>query len=531
MAESVLGSLSPASGTLVSVPRRAIPGETDLATTHPELAAQLVDPNLATMVLAGSKRVVDWRCSAGHQWDAPIDKRAKRGFGCPYCSGRRVLAGYNDLATTRPDLAAELADQELAPGLSAGSHTSVTWRCALGHEWDAPVANRAAGRGCPYCAVPARAVLAGFNDLATTHPLVAKELVDSSLAVELSAGSNRMVEWRCAAGHGWTTSPNTRTSGRGCPYCTGRLTLAGETDLATVRPDLAAELVQQCHGTALAAGSNKKVRWRCADGHEWDATVANRVKRGSGCPYCSGLRAIAGRSDLGTLRPDLAAELVDRTIARELTLNSTRRVDWQCPLGHVYTAQVSNRSSNGSGCPFCAGRAVLLGFNDLATVRPDLAAELVDPDLAPSLTVSSGKRVDWRCPQGHLFVTTVDKRSQRGDGCPECAPHGFSQVSSGWFYLLAMPGRRVFKFGIANDIDSRLDKHRRQGFTEVIETIYFDSGADALAAEGALIRHARASGWGYGLTKSQMRDGWTETLLADDCGDDFTLSGFLAGIA
>ena len=33
-------------------------------------------------------------------------QRAAEGLGCPYCSGRKVLAGYNDLATTHPDIAA-----------------------------------------------------------------------------------------------------------------------------------------------------------------------------------------------------------------------------------------------------------------------------------------------------------------------------------------------------------------------------------------------------------------------------------------
>ncbi len=457
------------------------------------------------------------------------------------------------------------------------------------------MANRAAGRGCPYCS--GKRVLAGYNDLATVRPDLAEQLVDKALATELNLGSNKKVQWRCGADHTWTTSPNKRTTGRGCPYCAGKRPALGETDLATVRPDLTADLVDLAFGTALTVNSNKKVWWRCSRGHQWEATVANRVNASSGCPYCAGKRAILGETDLATLRPDVAGQLVDPALGSQLTVSSGRRVEWRCDLGHVYTSRVADKSA-GAGCPFCSGKAVLPGFNDLATVRPDLAAQLGDQILGTRLTVGSSKRVAWNCSLGHRYETAVHKRATRGDGCPycstparrvlpgfndlattrpdlaaelvdqtlatkltfgtpkktrwrcaeghewtssvsdrsfgngcpECTKHGYSQVSSGWFYLLAMPGRRVLKFGIANDLDQRVNKHRRQGFTEVVETIYYDSGADALAAEGALIKHARAAGWGYGLSRSQMRDGWTETLLADDCGDEFTLSGFLAGL-
>ena len=40
----------------------------------------------------------------GHEWQATVNDRST-GYGCPVCSGNTVLAGYNDLATTHPELA------------------------------------------------------------------------------------------------------------------------------------------------------------------------------------------------------------------------------------------------------------------------------------------------------------------------------------------------------------------------------------------------------------------------------------------
>ncbi|MBR7152241.1 MAG: zinc-ribbon domain-containing protein [Candidatus Methanomethylophilaceae archaeon] len=36
----------------------------------------------------------------------------------------------------------------------------------------------------------------------------------------------------------------------------------------------------------VKAYSNKKYWWICKEGHEWQATMNNRVKHKSGCPIC-----------------------------------------------------------------------------------------------------------------------------------------------------------------------------------------------------------------------------------------------------
>ena len=57
----------------------------------------------------------------------------------------------------------------------------------------------------------------------------------------------------------------------------------------------------------LKTRSNKKVWWRCSNGHSWQATVDNRAQ-GSNCPYCSKRKVLKGDNDLKTTHPDLARE-------------------------------------------------------------------------------------------------------------------------------------------------------------------------------------------------------------------------------
>ena len=102
----------------------------------------------------GSGKKVWWTCDKGHEWQAPVNNRNK-GRGCPYCSGNIVLKGYNDLQTINPTLAQEWnyeKNDNLKPeDFTANSGKKVWWRCSKGHEWQAAISSRNAGRGCPIC--------------------------------------------------------------------------------------------------------------------------------------------------------------------------------------------------------------------------------------------------------------------------------------------------------------------------------------------------------------------------------------------
>ncbi len=138
-----------------------IPGETDLATTHPLLAAEWDYVKNGALrpedVTHGSVKAVWWRCPKGHSYKARIFSRTS-GTKCPYCTGKKTLAGFNDLATTDPDVAAQWyypLNEGLSPRqVSRGSHKKGWWQCKEGHVWQAAVYSRTRERAsdCPVCA-------------------------------------------------------------------------------------------------------------------------------------------------------------------------------------------------------------------------------------------------------------------------------------------------------------------------------------------------------------------------------------------
>lgn len=131
-------------------------GVNDLWTTHPAVAALLIDPSVGLEVTSRSQRIADWKCPVDDRHETGRTSIANRtaGNGCAICGGRKIQAGINDLWTVAPALAGSLVDAEIGKTVGSHSEKKVEWRCDLfaEHTWMATPSARSAGRGCPPCA-------------------------------------------------------------------------------------------------------------------------------------------------------------------------------------------------------------------------------------------------------------------------------------------------------------------------------------------------------------------------------------------
>ena len=324
--------------------------------------------------------------------------------------------------------------------LSFGSSRKVWWQCEKGHEWEAAVWSRTSqGSGCPVFA--GHLVLPGANDLGTTNPDLAAQWHPTKNAgvtpQDVMCGSRRKVWWKCPEGHEWEASVKARSAGNGCPMCAGKVLIPGVNDLAAVNPSLAAEWHPEKNGILtphdVMAGARRKVWWKCPEGHEWQAVINARTGEQNGCPVCAGKKVIPGENDLETLYPLVAREWHPEKngdlTPQQVTAFSNRKVWWKCQLGHEWSTDIKERTSKQKGCPYCTGRRVLPGFNDLETMYPDIAAQWYQPfngTLTPrEVTVGSTKKVWWQCEEGHIWKSVIYSRTgSRKHGCPECAANG-----------------------------------------------------------------------------------------------------------
>ena len=350
------------------------PGINDLQTVNPQLAlewdAERNDADTPDNVAANNNKKAWWKCERGHCWQASISSR-NNGRGCPYCTNKKLLPGFNDLLTVAPELAIEWhceKNGDLRPeNILAGSHKFAWWMCSRGHEWQAKISQRRMGSGCPYDA--GKLVIVGETDLKTRYPDLCKEWDSDkngqSTPDVIACHSHKLYWWVCPKGHSYRSATTNRIRGNGCPYCSGKLPIVGETDFGTIHPELICEWdfeKNTLYPEHVVAGSHKKVFWRCKEGHSWKTAVYNR-HAGNNCPHCGKLQdkhiVIVGENDFMTVHPDIAGEWDNERNGdlrpQDVLPNSNRIVWWVCERGHHWKTKVQDRVK-GTICPRCKGK-------------------------------------------------------------------------------------------------------------------------------------------------------------------------------
>ena len=281
--------------------QKLLQGFNDLQTTYPQVAKEWnYKKNLKVTpkdVVAGTRTKVWWICKKGHEWEASIVDRTTNNLGCPICSNRKVMKGYNDLQSQYPTLMKQwdFSKNILKPDeISYHYDKKVWWVCDNGHRYECKVYDRVEkNTGCPYCANIK--VYPGFNDLATKCPHLLQEWNYNKnkdiKPTEISSQSNKKVWWRCKLGHEWETAAHNRFKGKGCPYCSNTKVLVSFNDLKTKFPLIASDWNYEKNNDIpenYLYGSSKKVWWKCKEGHEWEATIRDRTYGKTGCPICYG---------------------------------------------------------------------------------------------------------------------------------------------------------------------------------------------------------------------------------------------------
>lgn len=238
-----------ATGCPVCSGRTAGP-DTSLAATYPEIAAEWHPTRNGDVspqdVLPQTNSRFWWKCSEGddHEWEAYLPHRTADGQTCPFCRGCRPDS-TTSLAAVNPELAKEWhadLNGDWAPAhVLPYAKARAWWKCPQGtdHVWEATVASRSYGKGCPFCA--GKRPSEGYN-LAVCNPDVAAEWHPTKngdlTPLDVTPGQGKKVWWRCGSdsGHEWNASVAQRSSGSGCPYCV--LTMTSKIEVR-IRAELA----------------------------------------------------------------------------------------------------------------------------------------------------------------------------------------------------------------------------------------------------------------------------------------------------
>lgn len=336
-----------------------------LADANPELVKEWHPTKNGSLspkdVTAGSGKKVYWKCNQGHEWERTVVARS-RGSGCPICSNRQVLVGFNDLATTHPQLAEQwhpTKNGTLKPtDIVAGSETKVVWQCEYGHEWTTSAVNRKKGKQCPQCSNQT-----SFNEQAFFHYI------------------QQM-----------------------CPEARNRAKIAGkEADIYIPSLKIVVEYDGWLHNESRIENDVQKAIHMKQHGMHFI-----RIRE----PACPVLPKVVG--DVFVLRSKRYNDM-EQAIHWCLQQIQKRNAHLIIPDIDLTRDELAIR----------ARITYQLKKRSLAHVYPELCKEWDYERNAPltpeMITAHSGYKVFWLCSQGHSYYMAPNTRAKCKHGCPECS--------------------------------------------------------------------------------------------------------------
>jgi hypothetical protein len=475
------------------------------------------DPKVAEMIMleAGWKPLEPYP-GAGEKWkckctkcgniDFPRLSNARRGTGCRACGHKR---GGERNKLSEAKVLETMLKADLEP-IDPYKNYGGKWKskCLKCSQIVYPTfSNIAKGHsGCVYCA--GQKAIKGENDIKSLNPGLAEEAYgwDPSL---YKLASNKQLEWQCKHGHIWSATPRTRQRS-GCPFCSGRIAIKGETDFATARPELV-KYVDGWDPSQETVSSGKRKSWKCDLGHTWQAVISS-IARGNRCPFCSNQKVLVGFNDLNTTHPNISKEAFGWD-PKNVVSGTPKILQWKCPVGHIWKCAGENRIKNGqvgTECSYCSNRKLLSGFNDLKTLFPSIAEEAFGWDPSKFLAGTSSRKL-WKCKQGHQWRTGISSRTgNHKTGCPSCSSYGFDPNIGGYLYFIQHHNWQMLQIGITNYPDDRLKQHKRLGW-EIIEIRGPMDGHLTQQWETAILRMLKEKGADLSNSKIAGKfDGYSE---------------------
>jgi len=433
-----------------------IDGRNSMKSTHPKMASEFHakrNKNLSPdTLLAGTNKKLWWKCSkCEHEWNAGGNHR-RRGSGCPVCSNHRVhIDGRNSLGALFPEIAKDLHPERnndiRADKILPGTDKKLWWLCGnCDHEWLTHGYSRTGSQksGCPACKNKALHI-DGRNSLKSRFPKISKEWHpgNESLPEEVLAGSGNRVRWKCSTcGHDWVTKIINRTGEKktGCRACSNlEIHRDGRNSLASQHPEIASEFHPHRNGKKtpkdVVSGSAKMVWWICkVCDWEWDTSIVQRTKKnGTGCPSCYGRTVRPGKKAWLSLDSPAVAKQFHPAKNGNITPDnisggSGKKVWWLCEIcKNEWAAQISSRTGQGVGCPYCSGNALHSDKrNSVLYTHPTIIKELhpTNNDEIDLMEVMAGSRIRlwWICKDcDHEWNIPLTNRTHNESGCPACA--------------------------------------------------------------------------------------------------------------
>lgn len=354
-----------------------------------------------------------WKCHGGHSYFTTINKRFSCGTGCPICAGNIVSDGNRFDLMAPVELKGEWSGRNICQmrDVSIGSDVLIWWKCnRCANEWRTGVRNRVAlNSGCPKCnkgRQSSRLEIRIFSELSRLMPdtcyrerLEGKEidifLRSYGVAIEVDG-------WR------WHKDKKEQDLKKNMFLEHREIRVVRIREVPLVRLGVNDLMIG---GNNFREDGHKDVMVRLAKILNQLGIVEMKdydgfVNLDGYLRYSKGHCLPNAKDSLAQRMPDIASRWHpnrNQPLTPNLvSFSAAKIVWWLCPKGHEWKAKINTLSrvhgKENTGCPYCDGKKVCRE-NSLVEIYPEIVNiwSCKNILLPNDVTVSSGKRVWWKC--------------------------------------------------------------------------------------------------------------------------------------
>ena len=371
-------------------------------------------------------KTIERICSLGHKYPSYKNMRLR----CPYCNNKKLLKGFNDLKTKRPDLVLDWGNnnKKSVKDITITSDYEAEWIChKCKHCWVTAVRNRSNNNNCVSCEDKNSGKENSFHSNRENFKKLWSEKLNGELPVYLPKSSLSIYWFTCGQfDHEYqATVKSTFKTKFNCQVCSGNVFKVGVNDAESLYPELISKWSSRndLKLSEVNPKSTKEYLWVCQENHESFKTVP-RVLSKPNCKYCL-KKDIELEDSILSTHPELAKNWssLNSKKSSEISSGSGYTAVWNCTEeDHSFKRIVHRYISSNNSCPICKGHKLLKGFNDVSTVWPqlnDLLSERNEnQNILSEITFKFSTKLYWTCKRGHETYCSAYQRANFS--CGKC---------------------------------------------------------------------------------------------------------------
>lgn len=336
------------------------------------------------------KTKLNFKCSENHIFDLEPQKMIARDYWCPKCTGRNTRHTVESISEIVEERGWKLLSEEFH-----GLKEKHKFQCNKGHIIEAQAGNVIKGSGCSICSKKQRLTIEIFKEYAINKggECLSKDYFDLKTKLDFRCSNNHEFslypskirsrnywcpecsgrkqhhtiesirikveerDWKflskefktvmdkylfeCDKGHQVEMFASNVLKGVGCRTCAGKQLLTIK-EFQNIAEDNGGKCLSNGH-----VDTKTKLRFRCEEGHEFEATSSSIKYAKSWCPTCSGLV----KGTIGEMYK--IAESKGGKCLSDKYVNNKTKLKWQCLNGHTWYATPRDIKHSDSWCPDC----------------------------------------------------------------------------------------------------------------------------------------------------------------------------------